>query len=921
MKVWLWCTVFLCSQTIAQPSVAFFYGKQPPLLALCMYDMVVVDPKAQFDPHDCGSVSLPIAYVSVGEVPTDAAYLKDIPPTWVIGTNPAWNDNKIIDQNNTDWQSYFIEQHITPLWKQGYKGFFLDTLDSYRLAISDPLLQHKQRDSLISLIQQIKHRYPDAKILLNRGFHLLPQVRTQIDGVVIESLYHAWNQAQQRYELTSKVDQDLLFQEIARLKQLQLPIMVIDYIAPQNQAKAPLLYKQLSQQGLMPWITDKQLSSFYIKTIKPVHRTILVLYSSEEHLATQFIPVLRYVATILEYMGYIPEYINVEEHQPPASGLVKDRYAGILLWLEIQHHKNIALLHWANEQIKEHIPVVFLNGFGVPNDTPELAQLGLISSVTKESSQTLTISKLDPAIVGYEIKPIKTPYYFYPLQAQHSHVLLQLQNEHQQTQDAIAITPWGGYAINPYVIQVLPNYYALWVMNPFDFLSQALRLDDTPIPDTTTENGLRLMSVHIDGDGFANQAKWIGGRYAAEELRDLVLKRFPIPTSVSVITGEIAPNGIYPKLSPQLVTIAKSIFALPYVEIASHSFSHPFNWQKRPYKKEDKHTDEPYIFHIPHYRFDLNREITGSIDYINQYLAPANKKAHLFFWSGLANPSSEAMTIIHKNHLLNINGLSDTDIDKHHPAITGIRPMGMTVGEDYQVFAPIQMDFYYMNQFAGPMYGFQNVIQTFELTENPRRMKPIDLYYHIYAASYPASLQALINVYHWALKQPVMNIYISDYINKVLDYYQLSIGIEEALTVQNGKSWRIVSKGHLRELRSSRHLGYPDLIHSHNVIGFTVHHNDLYIHLGPDRLSVLRYQANKPAQPYLVTANARVQAFERKGKQFDMTFQGYMPIEFTLDNISTCKVSSAAPLTVKINPNQTKTYSSREANLDIHITC
>ena len=963
MKVWLWCMFFFCSQTIAQPSIAFFYGKQPPLLELCMYDLVVVDPKAQFNPHDCEAVSLPLAYVSVGEVAKDATDLKNIPPTWVIGTNHAWNDNKIIDQSNLAWQSYFIDQHITPLWSKGYRGFFLDTLDSYQLAIQDPLLQDKQKKGLIHLIQQIKHRYPDAKIILNRGFHLLPEVRPQIDAVVIESLYHAWNQGMQHYELTSIAAQQFLFKEITRLKQLQLPIIVIDYIPPKEQDKAPVLYAQIAQQGLTPWITDKQLSSFYIQKIKAINRKILVLFSSEDHLSAQFIPVLRYVSTILEYMGYVPEYINLTDQQSLPSAPLNNHYAGILLWLETQNQVHIALLDWVQAQIKQHVPVVFLNGFGVANDSHQLAQLGLVSSVANDSIKTLEISKLDPKMIGYDIQPIRTPYYFYPLKAEHSRVLLQLQNEYKQTQDAVAITPWGGYAINPYVIQFLPNYYALWVINPFDFLSKALRLDDYPIPDTTTENGLRLMSVHIDGDGFANQAKWIGGRVAAEELRDLVLKQFPIPTSLSVITGEIAPDGIYPKESPQLVNIAKSIFALPYVEIASHSFSHPFNWQTRSYKKEDQHTIEPYVFHIPHYHFNLEHEISGSIDYINQYLAPANKKVRVFFWSGLANPSVEAMNIIDKNHVLNINGLSDTEIDKHHPAITGIRPMGMRVGEHYQVFAPIQMDFYYMNQFAGPMYGYQNVIQTFELTDKPKRMKPIDLYFHIYAASYPGSLEALLKVYRWALKQPVMNIYISDYIKKVLDYNDISIGhvldasfqtidlaapqgpticsqdlsilprvqndctkIDEhgprkQIAQHSNESWRIVSNTDLRELRSSRHLGYPDLVHSQNIIGFKENKTDLYIHLGPKRLSILHYQATKPTEPYLVTANARVDAFYRHEHQLDISFKGYMPITFSLDNIATCKVSSATPLSVKTNADHTSTYSSREVSLEIHIIC
>lgn len=914
MKVWLWCTLFLCSQTFSQSTVAFFYGKEPPLLQLCMYDKIVVDPYSDFNPEDCAPLSLPIAYLSLGEVAKDAPYQKKIPKAWIIGNNPAWNHNDILDQTNTDWQSYVIHQQIEPLWNKGYRGFFLDTLDSYILAIEDPQLRDQQTAGLVNLIQQIKTKYPSAHIMLNRGFHLLPQLHAQVDAVVIESLYHAWNQRMQRYELTTADDQQQLLQEINTLQHLQLPVIVIDYLKPKDQGQAQALSDQIAQKGLIPWITNKELTAFYIKKINPIKRKILILFSNDDHLSAQFIPALRYVATILEYMGYVPEYINLNEKNPLPTNDLSNHYAGIILWLETENHRNTALLSWVQQQIKYHLPVVFLNGFGVANHSPILADLGLKSPLTQESIHDLHISQIDSTMIGYETPPIKTPYYFYPLKADNSHVLLQLDNEHHQTQDAVAITPWGGYAINPYVIQFLPNYYALWVINPFEFLSQSLKLQDFPVPDTTTENGRRLMSVHIDGDGFTNQAKWIGGRYAAEELRDLVLKQFKIPTSVSVITGEIAPNGIHPKESPQLEQIARSIFALPWVEIASHSFSHPFNWQNKPYNKQDQHTEEPYVFKIPHYRFNLDLEITRSVDYINRYLAPAHKKTRVFFWSGLANPSREAMAIIHQHHLLNINGLSDTDIDKHHPAITGIRPMGMLVGNDYQIFAPIQMDFYYMNQFAGPMYGYRNVIQTFELTDYPRRMKPIDLYYHIYSASYPASLQALITVYRWALKQPVMNIYISDYIQKVMDYYQIKIG-------QTLDQWRIVSNGDLRELRSARQLGYPDLLHSQNVIGFKDHENDRYIHLGPRRLTVLRYQANQPSEPYLVDANARVEGFSRHDHQLDIHFHGYMPIKFRLANIKHCKISSSSPLTIRQDAPQTKHYSSSEANLDIHITC
>ena len=125
----------------------------------------------------------------------------------------------------------------------------------------------------------------------------------------------------------------------------------------------------------------------------------------------------------------------------------------------------------------------------------------------------------------------------------------------------------------------------------------------------------------------------------------------------------------------------------------------------------------------------------------------------------------------------------------------------------------------------------------------------------------------------------------------------------------------------MRELRSLRHFGYPDLVHSQNVIGFQENTDDLYIHLGPNRLTVLNYQKDKPKEPYLVQANARIQAFSRVNNQLDITLQGYMPVQFTLANINSCQVSSKSPLKIKENQDVTKSYFSDEARIEIHITC
>jgi hypothetical protein len=94
----------------------------------------------------------------------------------------------------------------------------------------------------------------------------------------------------------------------------------------------------------------------------------------------------------------------------------------------------------------------------------------------------------------------------------------------------------------------------------------------------TTLDGHRMLIVHIDGDGFPSRAMMPGNAYSGKVILDEILKRYPVKSTVSVIEGEVGLSGKWPKLSPALEAIAREIFALPNVEVASHSYSHPFNW-------------------------------------------------------------------------------------------------------------------------------------------------------------------------------------------------------------------------------------------------------------------------------------------------------------------------------------------------------
>ena len=72
---------------------------------------------------------------------------------------------------------------------------------------------------------------------------------------------------------------------------------------------------------------------------------------------------------------------------------------------------------------------------------------------------------------------------------------------------------------------------------------------------------------------------------------------------------------------------------------------------------------------------------------------------------------------------------------------------GPAGGQELQVYAPVINENVYTNLWTGPYYGFRRVLETFALTESPRRLKPIDVYYHFYSGAKVAGQQAWAEVY------------------------------------------------------------------------------------------------------------------------------------------------------------------------------
>lgn len=239
-----------------RPSTAFFYGAAPPVAALAQFDRVVVEAESLSDLAGLRSAGAEVfAYVSVGEAEGWRASASALPEGLFLGANSAWR-SRIADLSQPGWRHYLIEQRMAALWQGGYRGFFLDTLDSYQRVARDADEARAQSRALVALIREISGRFPGARLLLNRGFAELPEIAPLAVGLVAESLFQGWNPATGQYQPVAESERRWL---LARLQEAHLrhglPVTVIDYVPPEQPQLAHATARQIEALGFIPWVS------------------------------------------------------------------------------------------------------------------------------------------------------------------------------------------------------------------------------------------------------------------------------------------------------------------------------------------------------------------------------------------------------------------------------------------------------------------------------------------------------------------------------------------------------------------------------------------------------------------------------------------------------------------------------------------
>ncbi len=881
------------------PTFAFYYGRDIPWEVLGGFDIAVVEPGnvgAAGWSHRLNPNTTVAAYIAVGEVHPTRSYFKQMRPEWTLGENKDWG-SIVVDQAAPGWSAFYLAQVIKPLWLQGYRAFFLDTLDSFYLVAKTPDAQKKQIAGMVNLVREIKRAYPDAKLIFNRGFEMLPEVNTLAYAVAAESLFQGWDAGQKKHREVPAADRDWILAQLRKCQtDYKLHAIAIDYVPQNNRALARETAKKIKALGIIPWVTNPALDMMGVGHVEVLPRQVLAIHDEAGHLGQVALHEVQRLGTLpLNYLGLDVRHVfyGSPEFEAIAKLPLAGRYAGVLTWFALGTFvETEPLMTLLTNARAEDVPLVMLDA--LPGRAA-LKDLGIEFGDGMRLRAKLKAQKLS-AHVGFEIEPKTAFDTFSPskIVAGGGDVWLRMvadPSDGAASTDVVAITPWGGYAQQQFVYTNLPvDAGSRWVINPVEFFKAALKIDSRlPVPDITTESGRRLLLIHVDGDGFPSRAELPGAPLSGEVMRKEFLETYRWPSAISIIEGEVAPVGLYAALSPQMEKIARQIFALPHVEMASHTFSHPFYWADAELGIQVP--GRVVSLQIPGYQHNDTREIYGARDYIDR-LAPVGKKTKILLWSGNTEPLATPVRMAYEAGLLNMNG-GFTTITKAEPSLTLVAAFGMMKGDYFQVYAPMQNENVYTNSWTGPFYGFERVIETFELTDKPLRLKPVNIYYHTYIATKRASIASLHKVYGWAQgeirQQRLHPVHVSEYVERMLDWRRATVALtDDGLELRGGK--------HLRQWRVGKTAALPAVNADAGIAGYVGYEAVNYVHASK---SVVKFAAPETAQAKnqmrLESANAKLTAWQTSSAGHQLSFDGHLPLHVRL-YAPGCELGSGAGL-------------------------
>ncbi len=618
-----------------------------------------------------------------------------------------------------------------------------------------------------------------------------------------------------------------------------------------------------------------------VKLDAPLSRRVLGLYNSRDaDTDAETNPIHQRAELILNHLGLLVEHRDVNLPLPAPGAM--SRYLGVVAWFSgDKMSQPVAYLRWLARQVEAGRKVVLLGGLGARFDLKgrrtsdaelniALAALGmrLLGSFTDESRRIEVVSK-DRRMMEFERRlPDRLEYYRrYRLTDASGRAYLRLRRTDLpgSVSDMVVTTATGGFVERTYAVtehQLARNWVMSWLLNPFLFFARALEVEPTPRLDFTTLYGSRIYYSHIDGDGLPSISEIDRKSMCGDYTREHVLKKYDLPVTASFVVAGIQPppGGMGNR---HRMEVARKIARLPNVEVGIHGFAHPMDWRAR----QQAHCS----YNVPGYKMSAEKEIAFSAKFVNNEINPPGKPVMVMLWTGWCNPAEDQLAIAGREGLYNLNG-GDPIMDGQFPSYLHLVPPIHRVGKQTQYFTSASNEYILTEEWKPPYHRWANVIDTFKRSGTPRRLIPINVYYHFYVAEKKPAMVATQKIFDWVLSQKTAPLWTTQYVDVVRDFAAARLG----RVAGSPEVWRVINGGFCRTVRFDRVDRHVDMSRSKGVLGYSRHPTlgAMYVHLDEGHDHTIALTSKVPRQPYLRRASAYLRAVSIKRERATLTVKG-----------------------------------------------
>ncbi len=660
---------------------------------------------------------------------------------------------------------------------------------------------------------------------------------------------------------------------------------------------------------------------------RPVSREIASVYYAPSEPDPFFSQGHALAETVLNFLGLTVTHFDI------ANGLPKfdepHEFRGILVWMEIDRLPDPeGFLKWLDAEMSAGVKVAIMGEWSFLQDLKgKSVSLPLVNRVLnrlgaqydgdwEEFTFDYTIKPVEPDMIGYEsdvVKPFPSFYGVTKAEGNSTPFVVATPPNSDSNYLIGAFGSSGGFIQDGYAIRTGRNEHdRKWILNPFKFFSKAFQVDGLPRVDATTLLGRRIYYSHIDGDGWRNISEIRGDK--GQPLLDTqivyrdLIKPFPdLPVSVAPIAADLDPAWYGTKRTQE---IARKLFALPQVEAASHTYTHPFQWsyyknysakrEERAFggkttnlrgkvleflgvakdvNASDTGLEKDYDLPRAYIKrpFNLRQEIIGAADYISTF-CPPGKKVELLQWSGDTSPFEAAIAMADSIGLPNING-GDSRWDPDYPSMAWVAPVGMRVGKHIQVYASNSNENTYTHLWSDRYFGFRYLSNTIKNTESPIRLRPFNIYYHMYSGEKVASRNAVLSNLELARKSNIIPVAASRYARIGKGFFTTE------LEKTNDSSWQIRNRGKLGTIRFDKGKDLTvDFDKSYGVIGQIHYQGSLYVALDEaidEPIISIKTRAADATQypvaqqPYIISSRWRAWDLQNSDGTLHMNIQGF----------------------------------------------